>query len=752
MQSQRPGSELERIRFDGFEADLRSEELSRAGRKIRLAHQSFRVLSILLESPGQLVTRQELRDRLWPTGTLLEHERGLNTAVQRLREALRDSAEAPRFIETLPKRGYRFIGAVQPEPPSGSQVVPQVFGEPAPHLPVEVAGSDTSENTGTNTTAARASLSAASAAQSNSNRATTRITTGFRGKNTFVPAAIIALALLIAGLAFLATRHSGTSRGTGRHVVLFTSLPGEEIAPTFSPDGSQIAFAWNGGADAGRQFDLYIKSLGSERLLRLTHRPATWLTPAWSPDGRSIAFLRQEHGEPGIFVIPALGGSERNIVSERVAVGLSVQISWSPDSRQLAYSAYGPRGAAQVYMVDLDSLQSQPLEPAPECQEAGEPAYSPDGRQLALVCISSTAIHAIYVVQLPHGPMRRLASVMGEPKGLAWAADGNHLIFSNDPGNGGELWQVSSSGEMTQLPFDEESSAPAVDLKSGRIAYVRGRATTDIWRADLTAEHPGESATRLISSTRYQSVAHYSPDGTRIAFQSNRSGSTEIWLTDAGGADPERLTAFNGPYTSAPNWCSDGRRIAFDSRASGVSALYVEDIRERVPRKVVTSVDNLSLPAWSPDCRWLFAIGGGKFLYRVPAASGAAERFSEQPSNYAVVAGDRLVFNVLRANGVDLWTKPVGGGPEAPLEDLPRLTYSDAWAATVSGVYYTNSRVKPVTVNLYDFVAHTNRVLMTLTQTPNPAGPGLGVSPDGRWLLYNLVENEQSEIILTHAP
>jgi len=151
---------------------------------------------------------------------------------------------------------------------------------------------------------------------------------------------------------------------------------------------------------------------------------------------------------------------------------------------------------------------------------------------------------------------------------------------------------------------------------------VRGRGTFDIWRADLTAGNPGETATKLIYSTRTQASARYSPDGTRIAFQSNRSGSTEIWLTGADGADPERITSFNGPYTSAPSWCSDGRRIAFDSRASGVSAVYVEDISERVPRKVVTSEDNLSLPVWSQDCHWLFAIRNNNALYRFPAAGG----------------------------------------------------------------------------------------------------------------------------------
>src|SRR5689334_9843231 len=103
------------IRFEAFEANLRTGELFRLGRRVRLPSQSFVVLATLLEKPGDLVSREELRAKIWPGGTQIDYDRGLNAAVNRLREALRDSAEAPRFIETLPKRGYRFIAAVQPE-------------------------------------------------------------------------------------------------------------------------------------------------------------------------------------------------------------------------------------------------------------------------------------------------------------------------------------------------------------------------------------------------------------------------------------------------------------------------------------------------------------------------------------------------------------------------------------------------------------------------------------------------------------
>ena len=732
------------VRFDTFEADVRTEELFRSGHKIRLPHQSFQILEMLLERPGQLITREELRARLWPAGKFVDHDRALNAAVNRLREALRDSAEQPRFIETLPKRGYRFIAAIRPDPTQAEAVQPGRSSESSPtgtgtSPPMAVSGTDAAPPA----PAARAGLELeprqAGKAQ-------------WQGRLALAGVVVLGAVLLIAVGAVLLAKHNSTRQPSGRHIVPFASLPGQTVMPTFSPDGTQIAFAWEGETTASHQFDLYIKSLASERLLRLTHQPSKWIAPAWSPDGSAIAFVRQTREGAGIFVIPALGGAERRVVGTGVGLGSFIQISWSPDGRQLAYSAYGPQSVPQVYLVAPDTLKIDALSPAPDCVDAGEPAFSPDGRQLALVCMSTSAVYGIYVVELPHGPMRLLASMMGTPQGLAWAPDGSRLIFSNDQGEGGELWGLTLYGELTQLPFGEDGSQPALAAHGQKMAYVRARRTVDIWRADLRAAHPEESVVKLIYSTRSQIAPRYSPDGTRIAFQSNRSGSTEIWSADAQGADPERWTSFNGPYTSSPSWCSDGRRIAFDSRVSGGSAIYVEDVSERVPRKIATSHQNLSLPAWSQDCRWIFAGGANGRLYRMPASGGAAELFSERPAWYCVVVGERVIFNVGRPDGVVLWSKPASGGTEAPLDNMPKLSYTDAWVATRSGIYYTTDRGQPVTVDFYDFASRRTHQLMTLRGATFPGqGPGIAVSPDERWLLYSQADEERSEIELAPA-
>src|SRR6185312_436505 len=313
-------SDSGRVRFGGFEADLRTEELCRSGRRVRLPQQSFRVLAMLVERAGELVTREELRARLWPTGILVEYDQAVNTAVKRLREALRDSSAAPRFIETLPKRGYRFIAAIER---SESGVPPATDGpsasagvEEAPTL--EDASVGQPERSATETqwresheaptvrrgggnpekrrwrddrSAARPERSggnptkhqrcdvgegiprSAGGATRDAGQLRPPEPLGVVGSSpssgifpmrlTMLLGAV--LVLLIAG-AWLVITHPPTMRPrTGQRVVPFTSLRGRVIAPTFSPVGSQVAFAWNGETGDPHRFDLYVKSVGSER-------------------------------------------------------------------------------------------------------------------------------------------------------------------------------------------------------------------------------------------------------------------------------------------------------------------------------------------------------------------------------------------------------------------------------------------------------------------------------------------------------
>jgi Tol biopolymer transport system component len=377
------------------------------------------------------------------------------------------------------------------------------------------------------------------------------------------------------------------------------------------------------------------------------------------------------------------------------------------------------------------------------------PSFSPDGKKLAFVCTSSIAVYGIYELSLSGQSPRALASMMGYFRGLSWSPDGRGIVFSNDSGDGGSLWHVNLDGGLVKLPFGEEGSNPSVSSKGNRLAYVHGWKTVDIWRLDLTSRQPQNTRTKLIYSTRIQRVPQYSPDGKKIAFESDRSGTHEIWLADADGNNLNQLTWFNGPQTGAPSWCSDGHRIAFDSRASGSSDIYIEDVSDRLPRQVKTDVRNLALPTWSEDCQWLLASDGHDNLYRVPSKGGPASRINDRGSWFSVVRDGRVFFNVKETIGVALWSKPLSGGEAEPLRGMPTLDAAESWSATARGIYFTSSSSTPATINFYDFATRTVQPLCNLPQPPTPSG-GLSVSPDGRWVLYAQTEDVQSDIILAN--
>jgi Tol biopolymer transport system component/DNA-binding winged helix-turn-helix (wHTH) protein len=714
------------VRFGPFEANLSTQELQKFGARLRVPNQSFQVLALLVERPGQLVTRDELRQKLWRSDTFVEYDQGLNAAVNRLRDVLGDSAGRPRYIETLPRRGYRFLAKIE--------IVRDDHDE---SLDVDAWQSPAQSAASPVASRVRSMSGVFLPPGSRESGGISRRTFGIAGLVVFV-----GLLLVSALLLWLARRPNSAAV----RVAPFTSLPGQEVAPTFSPDGSQIAFAWT--SNLGKGFDLYVKTVGSERMIKLTDHPAHWISPAWSPDGTKIAFSRWSEDDSGIFVVPALGGPERKLVASAFWYEPFLQISWSPDSHSLAYSSSG-EGGSHIFLLPFDTLRPRTIDPDLHCWDMASPLFSPDGKKLAFVCTSSIAVYGIYELELGGGSPRRLASMMGYFRGLTWSADGTRIIFSNDSGDGGLLWQVDLHDRLLKLPFGEQGSSPSVASQGERLAYVRGSNTVDIWRLDLSSSHPENSVVKLIYSTRIQRVPQYSPDGKKIVFESDRSGAHEIWLADADGNNLVQLTSFSGPQTGSPSWCSDGHRIAFDSRASGSSGIYFEDINERFPRQVKTDVENLALPSWSEDCQWLLVSDGHENLYRIPSPGGPATRISDKGSWFSVVKNGRIFFNVKERDNVAVWSRPLNGGEDEPLKNMPSFNAEESWTATSDGIYYTSSRSTPAAINFYDFSRRSAKRLSSLPQAPTPGG-GLSVSPDGRWLLYTETDDAQSDIMVAN--
>ena len=259
------------------------------------------------------------------------------------------------------------------------------------------------------------------------------------------PAVVMALAIG-GGVARMCFGSGHPSRAPMRTSPL-TSLPGQERYPSFSPDGNQIAFAWDGGN--GDNQDIYIKVVGAGVPLRLTTHPAADQKPVWSSDGRHIAFVRSSDEGSGIFVIPALGGPERKIGSFIPEHEWAAGPSWSPDGRTLALSESQAQGPLSIVLVSMDSLEKRKLT-SPPLGSVGDcaPVISPDGRTVAFNRVSAAG--GIYLVPIVGGePTRLTHEQVLFCERLAWTADGRELVFSSSggaPESSSSLWRVSASG------------------------------------------------------------------------------------------------------------------------------------------------------------------------------------------------------------------------------------------------------------------------------------------------------------------
>ena len=265
--------------------------------------------------------------------------------------------------------------------------------------------------------------------------------------------------------------------------VPLTSYPGRQVQPALSPDGKQVAFAWDG--ENGENFDIYVKLVDAGAPLRLTSNPASEGTPAWSSDARYIAFCRELSDHSEIWMVPALGGAERKLGESAACRGLS----WSPDGKFLALvDKKSPQAPYSIFLLSVETGEKRGLT-SPPSESWGEfdPKFSPDGKTIGFVRAISAGRSDLYVVPVstdgrPREEPRRL-TFKGRIFGVDWTADSRRIVYSWDS-SGVYLWTISVfGGTPERLDFAGENAAsPSVSRAGNRLVYERGAYDTNIWR------------------------------------------------------------------------------------------------------------------------------------------------------------------------------------------------------------------------------------------------------------------------------
>jgi Tol biopolymer transport system component/DNA-binding winged helix-turn-helix (wHTH) protein len=702
------------FQFGVFEFDPRSGELRKHGIRLRLQDQPVQILTLLLERPGQVVTREEIQKRLWPENTYVDFDHAINSTVRKL----------PRFIETLARRGYRFIASVSRGPAAASSI-----------------------QTLTPTISEKRRVSAA-------NR---------RILSIVIPAAF---AVTLAGLGVSWWLFRIHAIDAPLSAVPLTSYPGYQLFPSFSPEGGRVVFSWD--EPGKRVSNLYIKLIGAGDAVRLTNNPAGDFGPAWSPDGRFIAFLRaRDSSHATVTVIPAVGGQERElslVTCEcwRVAGHWTFTVpppflTWSADGKWLLtldQSGLGSGRTHAVVRISVETGEKRPVtSPPPGSYGDGSLAISPDGKRLAFTRSIGMLASDIYFIPLsenvePEGELVRITFEGKEIDGLAWTPDGRKLVFSSSRGGRPELWETAATPHSKPIRVAAAGDDPgdvAISRQGRSLVYTHQFGDENIWRICLKGERRGES-TNLISSTRNEDGARYSPDGKRIVFESNRSGSEQIWICNEDGSNPVQLTAFRKGWAGSPRWSPDGQKIAFDCNAAGNWDIYVVDSRGGNPTRLTTTNANEVRPSWSHDGKWIYYGSNqtGRYqICRMPAIGGAATQITKNGSFAAFESADGKDLYYSNISG--LWRIPATGGSEIRLSES---IYGDNFAAAKHGVYFIDwpqTFSTALALKLLDIRTHSTKPVTTVLA---PLGDEMSVSPDEQWLLYGRMDHAGSELMI----
>ena len=565
-------------------------------------------------------------------------------------------------------------------------------------------------------------------------------------------------------------------------VTPITSDAGTETFATFSPDGSQVAFVWDGPNQDNP--DVYVRLVEGGQPLRLTNTPAPESGPVWSPDGRSIAFVRHEQRRSAVYLVPPIGGLERKVADVRLRSQdrANRYLGWSPSGKILAIAQQaGPpppspaagrdtpserkgavrggesRGAGVIGLYSVDSGQMRQIfvraTPGEARQRLHSPTFSPDGERIAFVRTAGLLAEDIYITAVDgNGTFRRVTDDESRIQGLAWAADG-FLIFSSDRGGAGRLWKTrpdSASGLILPLlGAGENAQLPSVAKQGGRLAYTRAERDLNIWQRNIGQGSEMMEPRTVVASTRMDHSPQFSPDGKRIAFVSDRSGSHELWVSDSDGANALKLTSYGSAIITRPSWSPDGREIAFQVIEGSRSEIDVVAADGASPRRLTTDGSGGAMPVWSRDGEWIYMNQRQIGLLKFPARGGTQSEPHpvEQEGLFTQESldGKRLYFSK-RGFGGGLWSIPVDGGtPQAlPREVMP--AGRGRWAVTDRGIFFVDRER-----NLKLYHVDTGELETVVTLEPEAigsSGSGFSVSPDGMQVLYVRVDRSEADLML----
>ena len=714
--------------------------LLRDGEQVPLTPKAFETLLLLVENAGHLVAKEQFMSKVWP-GIFVE-DVALAQNISQLRRVLQSSdPDAPR-IETVPKRGYRLVGLVrETNPDLGQSLAPAV--RPETELLTPEPSIQVSEN-----------VSATQALQRSAKFRPFRLASG--------AIALCAVLPLMGLIAFIAVHHQGgiQAAGLGRlapreaasAITPLISLPGEESMPAFSPDGSRVVFRWQ--SPEAKKSGLYAVVVGSESLLRLTS-DANDICATWSPDGRFIAFLRISGENFSLYIVPALGGSERRLYTGSRNPWIGPEgISFSRDGSVIAFAEWSAEArTSAIKTISLHDSTVRTITEPPAGYHDSAPAFAPDGERLAFVRTSGPIfLDELYVMRLSGGEPRQLTFDHHRLFGsLVWTDDSKEIFFASNRAGLKSLWRISAAGGTPEpvLGPGPVADHPSIASSTGQLAYEYSIEDENLWRVGLGTPTAGGHPLPLFSSKTSNLMPQYSPDGKKIAFEGDRSGYEEIWICDPDGSNAVQATHLQR-FSGSPRWSPDGRSLAFDSRMEEHGGIYILNLDSGEVRSVPTfaDADNV-VPSWSRDGQWIYFTSDHNsktfHVWKVPVSGGAPVQVTTGAGFAAFESADGKFIYYAKLSAPGIWRISKYGGAETRIWSGPGPDNWANWTLTEDAIYLMNSeRGKRSVIQRLDLATRHSSLVSTLER---PAFYGLTVS--GNSIVYAQRDRDEHDVLVT---
>jgi Tol biopolymer transport system component/DNA-binding winged helix-turn-helix (wHTH) protein len=675
-------SSSRKIRFDAYEADLEAGELRKNGSKLKLSGQPFQVLAILLERPGQVVTREELQKYLWPD-TFVDVDHNLNTAINKIREVLGDSSANPRFLETLPRRGYRFIAPVEQ---ARDEIVP-VAQKAQPSVPARLPG-----------------------------------------KRFLIWAYLgIVVTVLSTVASYLVYRADSSVKARKERILSrVTFAKGLQVGATWSPDARLIAYASNQGG----KFDIWVQQASGGDPVQVTHQAGNNWQPDWSPDGKLLVYRSEESGG-GLFVIPAIGGEGR----EHRISSFGYDPQWSPDGSRILFQASGFAATNSFYVVGLDGEPPQPVLGeffAGDELNVAAAAWYPDGKKISLSIWNTTPIPEFWTI--PIGSAEGVKTEL-EPAVVAklvessanysigvelmdfkfrWAPSADEIYFERTLRGVKNLWKMRIEGTALRgTAIERLTTGAGADTELAlspdgtKVAYTTEAVHSAAWLFPFDASSgrlAGEGAPIPSPGSEIDEHA-ITRDGSKIAFLAERDGKMELWeesLTNHGSVP----ILVDDQETRAPAWSPDSNLLAYSRSNTGSeeSQIAVWSSESRTQRSLTSPSAIWQLPYdWSPDGRELLIAQGTEGNTRVelwslptsPGSEGVVRKIAGD-SRYELwqphFSPDRrwIVFEGVKAGDSALYVIPADGGRWVPISPLGHWDDKPRWSPDGKTIYYVS--------------------------------------------------------------